>query len=228
MSEAVDGGQSANRLALLSSGSRLRSGPHSRHKVTVIGDLRGKTACAGHIRKRLSFGKGDILQMTDSELRGIVLKEFYEKRHVLIDLQISDIMAINPNESLTKLANICKQLDEHGLVKWQSMKSQFDVQGGIGRITARGVDVIEGTVSSPISITFHDKRISVRSSSNVQVGNSNNQSISLQIDKLIAAVDHSRASDGEKAEAKSLLRAIAGNPLVQSVLGVFGFGGSAS
>jgi hypothetical protein len=165
--------------------------------------------------------------MTDSELRGIILQKFYEERHHLTALQLSDVIAIDPNESAMRLANICEQLDEHRLLEWQSMKSQVDVQGGIGRITARGVDVIEGTVSPPISITLHDHSISIRSSSNVQVGSSNTQNINIQIDRLIAAVDHSTASDQEKAEAKSLLRAIAENPLVQSVLGLL-LGGGAS
>jgi hypothetical protein len=99
----------------------------------------------------------------------------------------------------------------------------------IGKITARGIDVTEGNARAPITVTLHDRSISVSGSSHVQIGNSNTQSITLHIEKLVAAVDHSTASETEKAEAKSLLRRLAENPLVQSVLGaVLGGGGTSS
>jgi hypothetical protein len=99
------------------------------------------------------------------------------------------------------------------------------VIGGIGEITARGVDVIEGTAHSPIAITLYDHSVSVHESSHVQIGNSNTQNVTVHIGKLIAAVDHSNASEAEKKEAKSLLQKLAENPLVQSVWG-YVFGGS--
>jgi hypothetical protein len=43
--------------------------------------------------------------------------------------------------------------------------------------------------------------------------------VKLRIDKLIAAIDHSEASDAEKTDAKSLLEKITGNPLLKTVLG---------
>jgi hypothetical protein len=97
----------------------------------------------------------------------------------------------------------------------------------MGKITAHGVDVIEGTARAPITITLHDRRISVSESSNVQIGNSNVQDVKFDIKKLIAAVDHSNASDTEKAEAKSLLEKLASNKLVQAALAaLFGAGGT--
>jgi hypothetical protein len=37
------------------------------------------------------------------------------------------------------------------------------------RITARGVDVVEGTVTAPITVTLHDQRISVSQSAHGSV-----------------------------------------------------------
>jgi hypothetical protein len=157
--------------------------------------------------------------MKDGELRGIVLEKFYELRNeqpsMLDVLSLPEIVSLDPN--VNRLLNICDQLGEHGLIQWRSLNSLSAV-GGMGKITARGVDVVEGTAPAPITVTLHDHRISVSQSSNVQSGDSNTQGVKLRIDKLIAAIDHSEASDAEKTEAKSLLEKITSNPLVQTVL----------
>ena len=164
--------------------------------------------------------------MTDGELRGIILEKFYKLRHQKDLLELGDIVSIDPAEH-TRLVNICDQLDQHALIEWKPIRGLGGVAAGMGKITARGVDVIEGTARAPITITLHDRRISVSESSNVQIGNSNVQDVKFDIKKLIAAVDHSNASDTEKAEAKSLLEKLASNKLVQAVLAaLFGTGGT--
>lgn len=45
--------------------------------------------------------------------------------------------------------------------------------GGMGRITARGIDVVEGNARAPITVTLHHHSVSVSHSSNVQIGDSN-------------------------------------------------------
>ncbi|MGB6324414.1 MAG: hypothetical protein WBG11_01200, partial [Methylocella sp.] len=155
--------------------------------------------------------------MTDGELRGIILEKFYELRHQKNSLGLSDIVSIDCGEQ-TRIGNICDQLGQHGLIEWRTLSSGHDLIDGRGKITANGVDVVEGTASAPITVTLHDQRISVSSSTNVQIGNSNTQSVTLNVGKLIAAVDHSNASEAEKKEAKSLLERIAGNQLVQKIL----------
>jgi hypothetical protein len=163
--------------------------------------------------------------MTDGELRGIVLEKFYELRHEKDVLQLSDIDSFGQNEPM-QIANICEQLGQHGLIEWQTSRGLDGSLGGLGKITANGVDVVEGTVSAPITVTFQDRRISVSSSSNVQIGNSNTQGVNLNIEKLIAAVDHSNVSEAEKKEAKSLLERIAANQLVQKILAAMFSGGA--
>ena len=86
-----------------------------------------------------------------------------------------------------RLLNICEQLGEHGLLHWRSLKG-LTIDGGMGKISARGVDVVEGTARAPIAITL--QTISVSQSSNVQIGDSNIQDVKVRIeihdlDKLV-------------------------------------------
>jgi hypothetical protein len=78
----------------------------------------------------------------------------------------------------------------------------------------KGVDVVEGKVAAPMTITFHS--ISVTGSNNVQIGQGNTQTNN--IGKLISAVDHSTATEAEK-EAKGLLEKMANNRVVVAALG---------
>jgi hypothetical protein len=73
--------------------------------------------------------------------------------------------------------------------------------GGWGKISAFGVDVIEGHAKPPISITLD------------QV-----QDFSVQIDKIVNAIEQSKASEHEKTEAKFLLKKFLEHPLVTSIL----------
>jgi hypothetical protein len=96
--------------------------------------------------------------------------------------------------------------------------------GRYDKITADGIDVMVGKVVPPPTITLNDHSVLVHGSSNVQIGNSNTQGVHIEIGKLVAAIDHSSASDNEKAEAKSLLKKLSENKLVQTafttILGV--------
>lgn len=71
---------------------------------------------------------------------------------------------------------------------------------------------------------FHDHRIAVSGSTNVQIGNANQQTVTLDIGKLIAAINNSDATDGEKREARGLIEKLTTNPLVlkvfETVLGI--------
>ena len=94
-----------------------------------------------------------------------------------------------------------------------------------GRITAGGIDVIEGTAPAPISITLHDHSVSVTGSTNVQIGNANTQSVQLEIKKILTKIDQTGASQPEKQEAKSLLERLSNNALLVSLVGgLFGGG----
>jgi hypothetical protein len=61
------------------------------------------------------------------------------------------------------------------------------VVAGMGAITGRGVDVIEGTTKPPISITIHDRSVKISGSSGVIVGNGNTQNVVGDVGMLAAA-----------------------------------------
>jgi hypothetical protein len=134
--------------------------------------------------------------MTGEELRRIVLKQFYDRRtteyftpmHALV----SEVVEGN-------LADICDQLAKDGLIDWYGNASH--PENGSGRITERGVNVIEDVTT---------------------IGSSQTDFIG----KLIAAVDRSNASEQEKKQARILLEKLANNGLVMTALGTLVRGGA--
>ena len=90
----------------------------------------------------------------------------------------------------------------------------------MGKISARGADVVEGSVASPISIVLDQSHhVAVHHSSNVQIGNENVQDVTIHFEKLVSAIDKSSASEKDKKEAKSLLKKFLEHPLVSSIAG---------
>lgn len=159
--------------------------------------------------------------MRDNELRGIILQKFYDVRHETDAVNLSDLAGWFPQINPNVIFNICGQLEENGLIKWQALRGNNNNMFGRGKITSEGVDVIEGNKAPPISIISHNYHI--EGSSNVQIGSGNIQNADVDIGKLIAAVDHSNASESEKQKATSILRSLLENPIIQSVWGkVFG------
>ena len=111
--------------------------------------------------------------MKDGELRGIVLEKFYELRNRpdMVNVpSLPEMVALDSDPY--RLVRICEHLGEKALIEWESVNSHSSV-GGFGKITAYGVDVIEGTTQPPFTMALHDHRISISHSSNVQIGNSN-------------------------------------------------------
>lgn len=156
--------------------------------------------------------------MKDNELRGIILQKFYDVRHETDAVNLFDLAGWFPQIDPNVIFNICEQLRESGLIKWQALRGNNNMFGR-GKITSEGVDVIEGNKAPPISIH-------VNNSQNVQIGEQNIQNVNFDIGKLITAVDHSNASDSEKQKAKSILQSLLENPIIQAVWrNVFGIGG---
>jgi hypothetical protein len=174
---------------------------------------------------RLWIDEKGALAMRDTERRGIVLERFYGARHK-VDWREFDALQTPVTMGPTELANICKQLGQHGLIEWESVDT---LTGNIpmrARITAGGIDVIEGTARAPISITLHDHSVRVTGSTNVQIGNANSQTVQVEIQKILTKIDHSAAAPPpEKQEAKSLLERLSNNALLVSLIGgLFGTG----
>jgi CRISPR/Cas system CMR-associated protein Cmr3 (group 5 of RAMP superfamily) len=145
--------------------------------------------------------------MTDNDLRAILLKKFYDKRREGgFQWDKADFDDIEETLDSQDIFRICDQLNDHGLVQWKTLKAAGGVSvGGHGKISAQGVDVIEGTAKSPISINL-DRSITVHGSSHVQIGNNNTQGIEIHIREILEQIEKSPGTPEQKAEAKSKLK----------------------
>jgi hypothetical protein len=156
--------------------------------------------------------------MNDNQLRGLVLKYFYHNRRLQRGLLpgISDLGELQ-NVNDRDIVRACNQLADHNLIDWQKYET-FNGSGGLGNINAFGVDVIEGTAKSPISINLDNSQsISVSGSSNVTISGSNTQGNTITLEDLISQVDNNNASDKDKDEARNLFRRFLEHPLVSSI-----------
>ena len=101
--------------------------------------------------------------MRDSELRGIILEALFNQRGKdLVNLD-QELGGLPVPHSATE--SILRQLVKKGL------KRPIQPLNGLGnaRITAYGIDVVQGTTSPPLSILLH-QRITVQ---DIQVGEGN-------------------------------------------------------
>ena len=87
--------------------------------------------------------------MNDNELRGHVLKAFYDtRREGVIDADQIVLDGVLYEE----IPPICDQLAQLGLIEWDPIYVGTRTWAGSGKITAAGVNVIEGKVKPPSSI----------------------------------------------------------------------------
>jgi DNA-binding PadR family transcriptional regulator len=121
--------------------------------------------------------------MRDSELRGLILEALYNQRRkdlVILDQELGELPV-----SHGATESILRQLVKKGLLE----RPVQPLSGlGTGRITAYGIDVVQGTTSPPLSILLH-QRITVQDE---QLGQGNIQNVSDT--KLNVPMDHSEAS----------------------------------
>lgn len=161
--------------------------------------------------------------MKDNELRGIVLRKYYDKRREgWIQWKSEDFSDVKEDFSAEDLFRVCDQLGEHGLISWKPLQDNKGLTiDGYGKVAAPGVDVVEGTRASPLSINldYSQHNVSITSSSNVQVGSGNVQGVTIHVQKLIEVIDSAQASPEQKAEAKTALRAFLEHPAVTAILG---------
>ena len=120
--------------------------------------------------------------MRDSELRGLILEALYNQRRkdlVNLDQEVGGLPLPHVGTE-----SILRQLVKKGLIE----RPIQPLSGlGTGRITAYGIDVVQGTTRPPVSILLH-QRITVQ---DVQVGEGNIQNVSDT--KLDVLMDQSEA-----------------------------------
>ena len=156
--------------------------------------------------------------MKDTELRGLVLQYYYDRRR-------ENWLLPKPSDFNTPIGqddilHICDQLGEHHLLDWKPLKAQGRILNGTAKITAFGIDVAEGVATPDIKVEFvQNKTINITGSSNVVVGNSNVQTISNSIHDLVKIIDSANATVQERQEAKGLLRTFLEHPLLAAIAG---------
>jgi hypothetical protein len=141
--------------------------------------------------------------MRDNELRGLILEALYnQRRNDLVNLD-QELGALPVPRGATE--SIVRQLVKKGLVE----RPIQPLSGlGTGRITAYGIDVVQGTTRPPLSILLH-QRITVQ---DVQVGEGNQNFSETKLDiqnvsdtTLDVPMDHSEAShDKPKSSLKRI------------------------
>jgi hypothetical protein len=86
--------------------------------------------------------------MRDRELRLIVLRKYYEKR------EEEDFIPVNKEYFGDEIAKstvlrISEQLHQQGLIDFKPLRGADQLLAGFGRITARGIDVVEEETPQP-------------------------------------------------------------------------------
>ena len=147
----------------------------------------------------------DAETQTDAEVRGLVLKRLYElhTKSEWVDWDNFHELGLPQQE----VGRYLKELHELGLAEGRFVISgeneeYSDVRV---RIRARGADAIENPEKRPPEIVINHDIHGV-------------QHMTLDIDRLNAAIDGSSAAMDEKAEAKSLLQRLNENKLLTNLL----------
>jgi hypothetical protein len=90
--------------------------------------------------------------MTVKELRGLLLEKYYQRRKErLIVLQPSDF---DGKLSGLDIMTVAGQLADHQLIHWRSNPGSGGIGGGMGTITAAGIDVVERRLPAPMEIQW--------------------------------------------------------------------------
>jgi hypothetical protein len=137
--------------------------------------------------------------MTDYELRGLVLKAFYDRREDDTPSSPSS-QWIDEAASDESIYRICKQLSENGYLEWH-----LDYEDASGTITAAGCDIFEDHRKPLIAIELvQSHATNVSNSDNVIIGNNNTQQIGAAFDSLLHAIDACPGNSNAKEESKNL------------------------
>lgn len=153
------------------------------------------------------------LAMKDTELRGLLLQAFYDRRQTRSILRPSAGW-IDSKTSDDEVFRISEQLGDHGLLDWRP-----DYEGGAGSITVYGVDVVEGQRSPDIAVQLVHYTTNISSSSNVIVGNNNSQTVVNAFEEILRAIESSSGDTASKAQSKSLLAQLASSPVIAQIIG---------
>ncbi len=161
--------------------------------------------------------------MKDSVVRGCLLQLLYERRSEGSipfgqgEQAVLPPGGINHRDWLRALA----QLSEYGLIDWTPLedKSGMGQLSGFAKINDFGVEVLEGGVAPPISISIDKSRrttVPRRQTPTAPSIPQQQQVIMEALEKVITAINQADVSEQEKNEAKSLLRKLLGSKAAAS------------
>jgi hypothetical protein len=170
-------------------------------------------------------GRNMALPVKDADRRAVILQRFYDERHIRGWVRMPVEPGASHDDRLIA-GNICQQLREHGLIEWKGTMGSGSPDG-MGRITAIGVDVVEGNTTAPIAISIDKRTYSISNAAGVVFGDHNVQGdIRLDASVVFNAVDRSPGTVEEKEEAKGLWLRVIENPILWNIIG--GIAGSQS
>jgi hypothetical protein len=145
--------------------------------------------------------------MNDSQIRELIIKSLYSIREEG-RVQLTPERLALPI-SLENLLSVAHQLLQQGLIEGQFVVNRSLGKGeflhAMGRLTAAGIDVAEGITFEKQRVEFMTTINNISGSSNVVVGNSNQQNIGNSFTEITHLIHTSNFSDAEKEEAKSRL-----------------------
>jgi hypothetical protein len=164
--------------------------------------------------------------MKDSVVRGRLLQLLYERRSEGSlpfgqgEHAVPPPAGINRRDWLRAVA----QLSEYGLIDWTPLEDQsgMGLLSGFAKINDFGVEVLEGGVESPVSISIDKSRrarVSKREQAPITGGTPQQQAITEALEKVITAIIQADVPEQEKNKAKSLLRKLLDSKAAASVLG---------
>ena len=158
--------------------------------------------------------------MTDREVRSRILQWLYDNRDQKGKAAISDALAI-PDHVAQRVLFHLKGL---GLVEGGDGSTFGSKKLLAPQISARGVDVLEGSVEPPqgIAITHNDHSTSFSigtvAGGAVQQGSGNTQNISVHIQSLIEEIKEAPLTEEQKRGVFSKLRAFLADPATSTVV----------
>jgi hypothetical protein len=160
--------------------------------------------------------------MKDSVVRGCLLQLLYERRSEGSLPFGQGEQAVRPPGGINRRdwLRAVAQLLEYRLIDWTPLedKSGMGLLSGFARINERGVEVLEGRVEPPVSISI-DKSRRTRVSKREQPSIAQQRAITEALEKVLTAIDQTDVSEQERNEAKSLLRKLLSGNAAAKVLG---------
>jgi hypothetical protein len=164
--------------------------------------------------------------MKDSVVRGCLLQLLYERRSEGSLPFGQGEQAVRPPGGISRRdwLRAVAQLSEYRLIDWTPLEdhSGMGLLSGFAKINDFGVEVLEGSVEPPVSISIDKSRrtrVCRREQPPITGRTPQQQAITEAVEKVLTAIDQASVSEQEKNEAKSLLRKLLSSKAAAKVLG---------